>query len=118
MASSRCATIAVVNPRLGRTAAAALATAFVSSVLSITAVGQDESTRPMVFRVPIEGIVDLGMAPFVSRVVAEAEETPGSLILLDINTFGGRVDAAVMIRDVLIDEGITQALDEKIPRGA
>jgi membrane-bound serine protease (ClpP class) len=56
-----------------------------------------------VYRVPIEGTIDLGLAPFVSRVVAEASNEPESVLLLDIDTFGGRVDAAVLIRDALID---------------
>ncbi len=84
----------------------ALNTVLVGSALVATSSGQDESARATVFRIPIEGIVDLGMAPFVSRVIAEAEATAGSLILLDVNTFGGRVDAAVMIRDALIDTEI------------
>ncbi len=65
---------------------------------------QDESTgEKTVYRIPIEGTIDLGLAPFVSRVVAEASNQPGSVVLLDIDTFGGRVDAAVLIRDALID---------------
>ncbi len=56
-----------------------------------------------VFRVPIEGTIDLGLAPFVSRIVEEASEIEGAVVLLDIDTFGGRVDAAVLIRDALID---------------
>ena len=65
---------------------------------------QDKSAGEItVFRVPIEGTIDLGLAPFVSRVVAEASNQPESVVLLDIDTFGGRVDAAVLIRDALID---------------
>ena len=59
-----------------------------------------------IYRVPVEGIIDLGMAPFISRVVDEAAETPDSAVLLDINTFGGRVDAAVLIRDALINSPV------------
>ncbi|GMR23969.1 MAG: NfeD family protein [Acidobacteriota bacterium] len=59
-----------------------------------------------VFRVPIEGTVDLGMAPFVARVVEEASRVEGAVVLLDIDTFGGRVDAAVLIRDALIEAPI------------
>jgi membrane-bound serine protease (ClpP class) len=56
--------------------------------------------------VPIEGIVDLGMAPFVERSVAEAGETGASALLLDINTLGGRVDAAILIRDALVESTV------------
>ncbi len=64
---------------------------------------QSPAAGATVFRVPIEGMVDLGMAPFVARVIEEASSVENAVVLLDINTFGGRVDAAVMIRDELID---------------
>ena len=57
----------------------------------------------VVFRVPIEGMVDHGMAPFVARVFDEASEVEGAVVLLDVDTFGGRVDAAVLIRDVILE---------------
>lgn len=52
--------------------------------------------------VPIDGVIDLGLAPFVARVLGEAETVGAALVVLDINTFGGRVDAAVLIRDALL----------------
>jgi membrane-bound serine protease (ClpP class) len=72
--------------------------AFSASAAAISADGAGGT----VLRIPIEGTIDLGLAPFVSRVVEEAAES-GAVVLLDINTFGGRVDAAVLIRDALID---------------
>lgn len=53
-----------------------------------------------IFEIPIEGTIDLGLAPFVERIVEKAG--PGDIVILDINTFGGRLDAAVRIRDALI----------------
>jgi membrane-bound serine protease (ClpP class) len=44
--------------------------------------------------------IDLGLASYVERVVGEA--VAGDLVVLHINTFGGRIDAAVAIRDVLL----------------
>lgn len=55
-----------------------------------------------VYVVPIEGIIDLGLAPFVQRVINEAEKSGAAAVVLEINTFGGRVDAAVQIRDTLL----------------
>lgn len=52
--------------------------------------------------VPIEGIIDLGLTPFVDRVLGEAAAANAAAVVLDINTFGGRVDAAVRIRDALL----------------
>ena len=45
--------------------------------------------------------VSLGMASFVDRVARALGK--GDVLVLDINTFGGRVDAAVIIRDALLD---------------
>ncbi|MGH7346946.1 MAG: NfeD family protein, partial [Candidatus Rokuibacteriota bacterium] len=39
---------------------------------------------------------------FVERVLAEATEAKADALVLEINTFGGRVDAAVVIRDALL----------------
>lgn len=58
--------------------------------------------QPVVYVVPITGAIDLGLAPFVSRVLEEAAEAQATVVILDINTFGGRVDAAVLIRDALL----------------
>jgi membrane-bound serine protease (ClpP class) len=56
----------------------------------------------VVYAAPIEGMIDLGLAPFVERVLAEATEAKADAVVLEINTFGGRVDAAVVIRDALL----------------
>jgi membrane-bound serine protease (ClpP class) len=58
---------------------------------------------PVVYVVPIDGIIDLGLAPYVERVLREAGEAKASAVVLDVNTFGGRVDAAVVIRDALLN---------------
>jgi hypothetical protein len=46
----------------------------------------------------------MGLAPFVQRVLrASAErDSAAAAVMLEINTFGGRVDAAVAIRDALL----------------
>ena len=61
-----------------------------------------QSTPPVVYVAPIDGIIDLGLAPFVQRVLKEAAEAGAGAVILEINTFGGRVDAAVLIRDALL----------------
>jgi membrane-bound serine protease (ClpP class) len=57
----------------------------------------------IVYVAPIEGMIDLGLAPFVQRVLKEANEAHAQAVILNINTFGGRVDAAVLIRDALLE---------------
>jgi membrane-bound serine protease (ClpP class) len=61
-----------------------------------------QTARPVVYVAPIEGIIDLGLAPFVDRVLVEAAAAGAAAVVLEINTFGGRVDAAVLIRDALL----------------
>jgi membrane-bound serine protease (ClpP class) len=54
--------------------------------------------------IPIEGTIDLGLVPFVQRAI---EENPSAAaVILDVDTHGGRVDAAVQIRDTLLDTDI------------
>ncbi len=57
---------------------------------------------PVVYVIPIEGVIDLGLAPFVERTLTEAATEQAAAVVLEINTFGGRVDAAVVIRDALL----------------
>ncbi|MEM7249476.1 MAG: NfeD family protein [Acidobacteriota bacterium] len=52
-------------------------------------------------RVLLEGEVNLGMSPLVQRAVEHAE-TEGVPLVLEINTLGGRVDAAIVIRDAVL----------------
>jgi membrane-bound serine protease (ClpP class) len=74
-------------------------------VLAVLGPGQAslaDDGRPLVFLVPIEGMIDLGLAPFVERVLDMAARDGATAVVLEINTFGGRVDAAVLIRDALL----------------
>jgi len=68
-----------------------------------SAVLRAETSVRMVYLAPIEGVIDLGLAPFVSRVLDQAAEDGAAAVILDINTLGGRVDGAVLIRDALLN---------------
>jgi membrane-bound serine protease (ClpP class) len=68
----------------------------------LTPIGLRAQSTPIVYVAPIEGLIDLGLAPFVRRIVEEAETNGAAAVVLKINTFGGRVDAAVLIRDTLL----------------
>jgi len=70
-------------------------------VLFAAALAQDK--RPVVYVAPIEGIIDLGLAPYVQRVLDQATAAGAAAVILEINTFGGRVDAAVQVRDALLN---------------
>ncbi len=62
--------------------------------------------RPVVYVVSIEGTIDLGQAPYLKRVLDEARSQHAAAVILDINTFGGRVDAAVQMRDALLESEV------------
>ncbi|MDP2406603.1 MAG: hypothetical protein Q8M50_10150, partial [Hydrogenophaga sp.] len=62
------------------------------------AAAQGVPAKPIVYVLPIEGVIDLGLAPFVQRVLDEATQAGAAAVILEIETFGGRVDAAVQIR--------------------
>ena len=54
-----------------------------------------EQKQTLIYWINIEGEIDLGLAPFIKRVVREADEENIQALILQINTFGGRLDAAV-----------------------
>lgn len=58
--------------------------------------------QKLVLVAPIHGTIDLGLVPFVQRILADAQQQGAAAVVLDIDTFGGRVDAAVSIRDTLL----------------
>ncbi|MFI5263628.1 MAG: nodulation protein NfeD [Candidatus Kapaibacterium sp.] len=59
-------------------------------------------SRQKVHVIEISGEVDLGMASYVEHS-AKAAEKENAVILLHVNTFGGRVDAATRIRDAIFN---------------
>ena len=61
---------------------------------------EDRGRGRKVVVVAIHGTIDLGLAPFVERVMTENADA--ELLVFDVDTFGGRVDAAVQIRDRLL----------------
>lgn len=76
-------------------------------LLGTPAAALAQEKRPaIVYVAPIEGVIDLGLAPFVQRVLDEAQEAAAAAVVLEINTFGGRVDAAVQIRDALLNSKV------------
>ena len=62
--------------------------------------------KKTVYHIGIEGDIDLGLAPYVARVIEEANEKNADAIIIELNTFGGRVDAATQIRDAIITSRI------------
>jgi membrane-bound serine protease (ClpP class) len=93
-----------------RPSLAVLWAALVSAVLHAPALAASRSgaadgpTAPaIVYVVPVDGIIDLGLAPFIQRVLGDAGTARARAVILEVNTLGGRVDAAILIRDALLD---------------
>lgn len=56
-----------------------------------------------VYVVEITETIDLGLAPYLARVLGEAEDAGAAAVVVDIDTPGGRLDAVIQMRDALID---------------
>lgn len=78
------------------------------SLFSLVSLVQSEEAHPTktVLWVPLNGTVELGLSPYIKRAIKYAEEKQVDALVLDIDTFGGRVDAAVEIRDALLNSKI------------
>jgi membrane-bound serine protease (ClpP class) len=71
-------------------------------VTSLPAGAQSEATGPDVYIVDISGTIDLGLAPYLDRVLGEAADSNAAAVILEINTPGGRLDAALQMRSDLL----------------
>lgn len=60
----------------------------------------------VVYRIPVTGVVEMGLAPFIARSIDEAEAAGARAAVLDIDTPGGRIDAAEQIADAIGDATI------------
>ena len=89
---------------LARRGTSTLAVALAAAGLTGAAVPAGaQSDGGLVYRVPVTGTIELGLAPFIERSLAEAEEAGALAVILDVDTPGGRVDAAERIADALRD---------------
>lgn len=61
------------------------------------------SVFPQIYHIDISGEIDLGLPPYIERVIKDAQANNARAILLEVNTFGGRVDAATQIKDLLFN---------------
>lgn len=59
-----------------------------------------------VYLMRITGLIDLGLAPYVDRVVSVAEDAGAAAIVIQIDTPGGRLDAVIQMRDAIIDADV------------
>jgi len=83
--------------------AASLATIVVAA---LAAPADDSSDKDITYIIQLDGEINLGTSSFLRRSVIEAERLQARAIVVEINTFGGRVDSATEIRDALIGTDI------------
>ena len=55
--------------------------------------------KTKIFIIPVSGDVDPGMAAYVERALKSIKEDSNSMIVFEMDTFGGRVDSALEIVD-------------------
>jgi membrane-bound serine protease (ClpP class) len=56
---------------------------------------------PLVYRLDVTGTVENGLAPYIARGIREAEAAGATAVYLNIDTPGGRIDAAERISDAV-----------------
>ena len=71
------------------------------SLLQGGAVGAGAGSKP-VYVIPVNGDVEPAMAAYIERAVWEAGPDPEAIIVLELDTFGGRVDSALKIVETMI----------------
>ncbi|MBA3063097.1 MAG: nodulation protein NfeD [Atribacteria sp.] len=75
-------------------------------IFSLIALNTYANETDEVYLVSIKGTIDLGLSSYVQRALEEAVSNKVKAVILEIDTFGGRVDAAVQIRDQIINLNI------------
>lgn len=60
-------------------------------------------SKPTIVIIDVEGTVDGGMSAYISRALRDSREYPNRVIVLNMDTFGGQVDAAFQIVDTILN---------------
>ena len=59
-----------------------------------------------IVHIPILGDIDMGLPYYIERGINSANEESAQLIIFEIDTFGGRIDAATRIKDLILESDI------------
>ena len=68
-----------------------------SAVLALLMPDSVVTQQRVVYRVPVSGEIELGLAPYIARALREADTARAAAVILELETPGGRVDAALRI---------------------
>jgi membrane-bound serine protease (ClpP class) len=79
-------------------------------VMSLALLGLSASIAPaqapLVYRLRVSGVVENGLAPYLARGLREAAAAGAAAVYLDIDTPGGRIDAAERIVDAVTSSAV------------
>ena len=64
------------------------------------------SEKTKVIHIPILGDIDMGLPHYIQRGIELAHSDSAKLIIFEIDTFGGRIDAATKIKDLILNSDI------------
>jgi membrane-bound ClpP family serine protease len=78
----------------------------VAFAIVLTALTTPARADRIVYLIPIKGTINSRVARFVGRAIDDAEEAKANAVILEINTFGGQLDAATKTRDSVLDSKI------------
>ncbi len=90
-------------------------------LLPVQAEATDDNTKIKVYEIKVEGPVEPGMAAFLKRALS-SDQDPSSVFVLKMDTFGGRVDSALQIVELILNtprgETVAFVSDKAISAGA
>lgn len=67
-----------------------------------TSITKNVPQKPVIVVIPVSGTVDRAMAAFISRALKSTQQYQNRVVVLEIDTYGGQVDAAFQIVDTLL----------------
>lgn len=79
---------------------------FLIGLSSLIAPSQTLSAEKNVYVIPVEKSVEKGLSAYLNRSITEAEENDADLIILEINTPGGAVNAATEISERITNTSV------------
>lgn len=69
-------------------------------------VTSSDSGEGLLYVVPVKQTIESGLEQYMRRAFSEAEQMGASYIILEINTLGGAIDAAMSIGDLIVNSPI------------
>jgi len=62
-----------------------------------------KSSADYIYVIPVKGVINRGLAAFVTRMIGEAEKAGAKALIFEIDTPGGEVGAAIQMSNAILD---------------